>query len=85
MSCELMSCCQFFNDNMKHMPRTAEYMRERLCMGDYRSCNRYKLYKQFGGAQLPYDLDCRDSEEVQKAMQCLRKRQLSAAVAEASA
>jgi hypothetical protein len=70
-----MACCQFFIDNMKNMPQTEEYIKKRLCFGDYSSCNRYRIYKEFGGENVPFDLDPYDTEEVKKVMQCLRKKQ----------
>ena len=75
MSCELTVCCQFFNDHMKNMPKTAEYIKKRLCFDDYSSCNRYRIYKEFGGENIPIDLGPDDIEEVKKVIQCLRKKQ----------
>ena len=73
MSCELTACCQFFNDNMKNMPKTEEYIKKRLCFGDYASCNRFRIYKEFGGENIPRDF-YPDSEEVKKIIQCLQKK-----------
>jgi hypothetical protein len=75
MSCELSACCQFFTDNMKNMPKAAEYIKKRLCSDDYTSCNRFKMYQEFGGKNIPPDLDPDDTEEVKKIIQCLRKKQ----------
>lgn len=75
MQCELTACCRFFNDNLKHMPMTARYIKQRLCFDDYASCNRYRIYKEFGGENTPLDLGPVDVEEVKKAIQCLRKKQ----------
>lgn len=77
MACEIVAYCQFFNDNMKNLPKTAEYIQNKLCYGDYKSCNRFKIYKESGGADVPFDLNPSDTEEVKKAMRCLRERQLS--------
>jgi hypothetical protein len=77
MSCELTACCQFFKDNMKNMPKTEKYIKERICFGDYASCNRFRIYKEFGGEKIPFDLDPTDTEEVKKLIQCLRKKQAS--------
>ena len=38
MPCELTVCCKFFIDNMKDMPKSEEYIKKRLCFGDYISC-----------------------------------------------
>ncbi|HBG06382.1 MAG: hypothetical protein A2075_00240 [Geobacteraceae bacterium GWC2_58_44] len=77
MACELMECCQFFNDNMKELPKAAEYIRNRLCLGDHQSCSRFKIYKEYGAANVPPGLNDDDAEEVKKALQCLQKKQAS--------
>ena len=77
MACELMAYCQFFNDNMGSFPKTAEYIKRKQCLGDYESCNRFRMYKEFGGENIPPDLDPYDTEEVKKALQCLRNKQQS--------
>jgi len=69
-TCELMPCCQFFSDNFKHMPKSEEYIKEKLCFGDYGSCNRFKIYLKYGGKNLPPDLDPYDAEEVKKVIKC---------------
>jgi hypothetical protein len=76
MACELLACCQFFNDKMKNMPNATDYIKKRLCFGDYASCNRYKIYKEHGGESIPSHFDP-DSEEVEKIIQCLRQKQLN--------
>ena len=73
MACELLACCQFFNDNMNNMPRTEEYIKKRLCFGDYESCNRFKIYKGLGGEDIPREFDP-DAQEVEKIINCLRKK-----------
>jgi hypothetical protein len=75
MACELLDCCQFFNDNMKGMPKAADYIKNNLCLGNHEVCNRFKIYKEFGGQEIPFDLDPNDTEEVKKVLQCLRKKQ----------
>jgi len=74
-ACELLPCCQFFNDNMKSLPKSVEYIKNRLCFGDYRSCNRYRVYKGLSGDSITSYLDPTDAEEVKKVMQCLREKQ----------
>ena len=73
MTCELLSCCQFFNDNMNNMPKAEEYIKKRHCFGDYASCNRFRIYKELGGEDIPRDFDS-DSEEVKKIIRCLQKK-----------
>jgi hypothetical protein len=77
MACELMDCCQFFNDNMKNLPKTAEYIKAKLCFGDFECCNRFRIYKEFGRDNIPFGLDPFDVEEVKKIIQCLRNKQLA--------
>jgi hypothetical protein len=75
MACELMACCQFFKDNMKGLPTAADFIKKKLCLDDYESCSRFKIYKKFGRENIPHYLDPDDTEQVKKAMQCLRKKQ----------
>ena len=75
MACELLKCCQFFNDKMKELPRTAEHIRSKVCLDKYESCVRYRIFKEFGGENIPFDLYPNDTEEVKKAIQCLREKQ----------
>ncbi|RII29050.1 MAG: hypothetical protein CXR31_04050 [Geobacter sp.] len=77
MACELLACCQFFNDNMKNLPKTAEYIKEKLCFADFASCIRFRIYKEFDGVNIPPGLDPLDVEEVEKVIACLRKKQES--------
>ena len=74
MTCEIMIYCRFFIDKMKNMPKTEEYIKNRFCLDNYASCNRYKIYKEFGGKQVPYDLDPSDIEEVKKVMKHLGEK-----------
>lgn len=77
MACELLSCCQFFNNKMKDMPKTAEYIRNNVCRGEYESCTRYRIYKEFGGDHIPFSLHSDDNEEVKKVIQCLQNKRMS--------
>ena len=74
MSCELAECCQFFADKMKSFPKAADYIKQKLCFGDHAACSRFKIYKEFGGESIPLGLDP-DAEEVNKILNCLRKKQ----------
>ena len=73
MACELLTCCKFFYDKMKNMPKAEEYIKRKLCYGDYATCTRYLLYKEHGGRNIPRDVDP-DSEEVEKIIRCLAGR-----------
>jgi hypothetical protein len=79
MTCELMKCCRFFKDSMKNLPRTAEYIQHKLCLGDFEACNRYRAYKQLGKGKIPYDLCPFEADEIKKVMECLKKGQLQEA------
>ena len=74
MVCELMDCCQFFKENMKDLPKAAEYIKSKLCLGEYQMCNRYQIYKEYGGSPPSLCLNAADSEVVKKAMQCLQQK-----------
>ena len=78
MTCEIVECCQFFQDNMKNLPKTAEYIRNKLCFGDYESCNRYRIFKESGGEDVPFDLYPDDVEAVKKVKRCIEKKKRSA-------
>lgn len=75
MACELMDCCQFFIDNMKNMPQTEEYIKKKICFGDFASCNRYMIFKQSGGKDVPFNIDPYDTDEVKKVIDCLKQKQ----------
>lgn len=53
---------------MKNMPKTEVYIKKRLCFGDYTSCNRFRIYTEFGGENIPFGLDPFDTEEVEKVV-----------------
>lgn len=61
-------------DNMKNMPKAENYIKKRLCFDDYESCNRYMIYKEYGGENMPQDFGP-DSEEVVKIIQCLKQKE----------
>lgn len=74
MPCQLIGCCQFFK-NLGRFPKTAEYITNKLCLGDYESCNRFKFYKNYGGENVPSDLSPSEEEEMKEVMQCLRSKE----------
>lgn len=74
MACELIQCCRFFTDNMKDLPKTAEYIRSKLCLDDFEACTRFRIYKEYGKESLLGALYPDDVEEVDKAVQCLREK-----------
>jgi len=76
MACDLIDYCQFFNDNMKDMPKAAEYVRSKLCHGDHQHCNRYRMYQQLGGLDIQCDPNPSDAEVVEKLIHALYERRL---------
>lgn len=56
MACEILEFCKFFKDKMKDLPRTAEYLKDKLCLGNYESCNRFRIFKELGVESIPHDL-----------------------------
>jgi hypothetical protein len=76
MACELIEYCQFFNDNMKDMPKAAEYIKSKLCYGDSQHCNRFRMYQQLGGMDIQCEPNPSDAEEVDKLVQRLREHLL---------
>jgi len=78
MACELIEYCQFFDDNMKTMPVAAEYIKAKLCNGNYEHCNRFRMYQQLGGVDIQCDPNPSDAEEVEKLVQNFRERQIPA-------
>ena len=75
MACELLTSCSFFVDHMKELPKTSDYIQKKLCFDDYTSCNRYKIYQQFGDGIIPFNLDPADTEAVKKIIQSPREKQ----------
>jgi hypothetical protein len=75
-TCELFACCQFFNDNMQGLPKAAKYIKNKLCLDDYESCDRFRIYKESDGEKVPPHHTSTDAAEVKKALQC-RERIIS--------
>ncbi len=74
MSCELFDCCRFLNDNMKTMPKAAEYVRNKLCFGDHESCIIFKRYLACKASSSTIYLYPDDADEVQKIIRCLQRK-----------
>lgn len=76
MKCEFLGCCRFFNDKMKNMPKSAEYIMNKVCLDNYESCARFKVFKELGADNIPLSL-YPDDKEVQQVLHCLRNRQVT--------
>jgi len=74
MECEILPCCQFFKEKMKDLPKAAEYIRDRICRDNYQSCNRFRIYREYGKEHIPGDLDPDDIMEAKRIIECLRNR-----------
>lgn len=74
MVCELFVCCRFLNNIVKELPKTAGYIKNKMCYGEYENCVRFRIYKEFGKNQIPCDLHPEDTEEVKKIIRCLRNK-----------
>jgi len=61
---------------MKDLPHSAEYIRDRLCRGDYTTCARFQSYRQLGKGNMPYNLYPFEKDEIKKVMECLQRRQV---------
>ena len=71
MPCELLACCQFFKDKMNDLPKSADYIRKKLCLDDYKSCKRYQAYVSMGKEQASLISFSDEVEDAKKAMNCL--------------
>lgn len=74
MACRLLDCCQLFKD-LESFPRTAEYIREKLCLGDYESCSRFRMFKGYEGKDPLLYLDPGDEESVKNVIRCLQNKE----------
>lgn len=74
MACSLLTCCRLFNDNLKNMPHSEEYIKKKLCFGDYSLCKRFQFFQEFGENDSPASLYPYDTEELKKMLQCLQKK-----------
>jgi len=45
MICEFFDNCKFFKAAMTEMPKSAEYIKNKLCFNDYNACSRYREFK----------------------------------------
>lgn len=73
MACQLLESCQFFK-NLEGFPKTAEYIKTKLCRGQYESCSRFRVYVNYGRENVPFYLDPSDREGMKNIIQCLRDR-----------
>ena len=76
MACELLNCCQFFNDHMKGLPKSAAYIVDRLCNGAYEKCSRYRIFQNYGISSVPPYLDPDDTDQVKKIILCLEGKKV---------
>ncbi|KAB0669069.1 hypothetical protein F6V30_14660 [Oryzomonas sagensis] len=72
MTCEIFKCCKFFNDVIPEMPKSADYIKNKYCLGDNSSCARYRAYKDNSGcvnaAAVPFFFLADDAREIERCM-----------------
>jgi hypothetical protein len=66
--CELLAGCIFFNNKMKNYPETAEYLKNKYCLGDNQECARYMVLKALGKEKVPADLYPNDTRRAKKIL-----------------
>ncbi len=74
MECDILACCHFVSENLAKFPKTSEYVKSRLCFGDYEKCNRHRTYLGFGVEDIPFDFDLSDTENMHKIRECLQNK-----------
>ena len=60
MVCKIIDICKFIDDNIGSLPKTAEYIKQKQCLGDSKSCNLILSH-----------LDSHDIEELSKIIKHL--------------
>ncbi len=76
MTCKLIECCQLFKDSMANLPVTVEYIKNRLCFGEYEYCERFIKYKEICYKNISHELYPIDTEEIKQLLKCVNdKRQ----------
>jgi hypothetical protein len=71
MACEIIPYCKFIGDNLGSLPKTAEYIKQKQCLGDFESCNILKTYRNIFGNLILAHLDSHDIEELSKIIKYL--------------
>ena len=71
MACEILNCCRFFDEKMRDLPKTTAYIKQKMCLDDYRSCSRFRIFNKLREGQIPLELHPDDMEEAKRVMQCL--------------
>ena len=74
MACQLLDCCQFFK-SLGNFPKTAVFIQEKLCHGDFESCSRFRFFKGYTGEDPVGCFDPGDEEAVKNAIRCMQKKQ----------
>ena len=54
--CEHLGGCPFFNDAMRDMPSTSEWLKGLFCRGTYEQCARYSVLAALGPHAVPIDM-----------------------------
>ena len=65
-SCEKLSACPFFNNQLSNMPSVSGLLKETYCLGDKDECARYQLSSV--GIPVPTDLFPNDLHRARKVL-----------------
>jgi len=74
MACEILSCCRFFTEKMRDLPKTAAYIKQKVCLDDYQSCLRFRILMQLREGSVPLELHPDDEAEARRVVECLVRR-----------
>jgi hypothetical protein len=68
MKCEFSEGCEFFLDNLTHMPVASDMMKNHYCKIDPAGCARYLVRKKLGADAVPRSLYPNHMDEAQKLL-----------------
>lgn len=75
--CQFLGGCIFFNDKMVHMPKTAEMIKKKFCLGDHSKCARYMVVMSLGKESVPPNLFPGESDVAQIIISSAKKGSFS--------
>jgi hypothetical protein len=68
MACKIIPYCKFIDDIMGPLPKAAEYIKQKQCLGDYESCIYFRIYKNSHDKMILLNIKPCDKEELSKIM-----------------
>ncbi|NTV47258.1 MAG: hypothetical protein HGB11_12215 [Chlorobiales bacterium] len=76
MTCEIYEYCTFFDNSMVNMPVSSDYIKDKLCFGEFELCARFRVHKELGeGIDISAELLSYDTVEFRQFSQCIRRKQ----------